>query len=78
MATEQTRQVLEDISVAIADAEAQLPTARELVDLMRSANEDTTESQALLNEIDARIKQWKRVIARAGVSTLPTPTPKKA
>ena len=30
MATEKTREVLQDVATAIGDAEAQLPTAREL------------------------------------------------
>lgn len=67
MATEKTREVLQDIAVAIGDAEAQLPTARELVQLMREANEDVTEVQALVIEIEARIRQWTRVVERAGI-----------
>jgi len=75
MATEKTRQVIEDIGVAIADAEAQLPTARELIKLLQEANEDTTEVRALITEIETRIRQWRRVVERAGVVVAPAPTP---
>jgi len=68
MATEKTMQVLGDIAVAIGDAEAQLPTARELVKLMRDANEDVSEVQGLVTEIEARILQWTRVVERAGLT----------
>lgn len=68
MATERTLQVLSDIAIAIGDAEAQLPTARELVKIMADANEDTTEVRALVAEIEARIKQWTRVVERAGLT----------
>ena len=67
MATEKTRQVLQDVANAIGDAEAQLPTARELVKIMRDAQEDTSEVQALVAEIEARIRQWKRVVEREGI-----------
>lgn len=73
MPTEKTREVLQDIANAIGDAEAQLPTARELVKLMRDANEDVTEVQALVTEIEARIRQWTRVVERAGLQVAPTP-----
>lgn len=73
MATEKTKQVLGDIAAAIGDAEAQLPTARELIRIMREANEDTTEVQALMTEIDARIRQWRRVIEREGIPVEPAP-----
>lgn len=78
MATEKTMQVLADIAVAIGDAEAQLPTARELLKIMQDANEDTTEVRALLAEIEARIKQWTRVVERAGLTVShPVEAPKK-
>lgn len=75
MATEKTQEVMQDIAVAIGDAEAQLPTARELVRLMRDAGEDTTEVQALVTEIQARITQWRRVLDRQGVVVKPPPSP---
>ena len=75
MATEKARQVMEDIAAAIGNAEAQLPAARELIKLMADANEDTTEVRALLVEIEARIKQWTRVIERAGITVAPAPPP---
>ena len=68
MATEKTLQVLGDIAVAIGDAEAQLPVARELIAIMREANEDTTEVRGLLTEIEARIKQWTRTVERRGLT----------
>ncbi len=68
MATEKTKQVLQDVATAIGDAEAQLPTARELIKIMSDANEDTTEVRALLTEIEARIRQWTRVVEREGVA----------
>lgn len=68
MATEKTKQVLQDVAVAIADAEAQLPAARELIKIMSDANEDTTEVRALMSEIEARIRQWTRVIEREGIA----------
>lgn len=77
MATEKTQEVLRDIGEAIGDAEAQLPTARELIKLMQEANEDTTEVRGLLTEIEARIKQWTRVIERAGIPVTPAPTAEK-
>lgn len=77
MPTEKTTQVLKDIAVAIGDAEAQLPTARELVRIMRDANEDTTEVQALVTEIEARIRQWRRVIEREGIPLESAPLPEK-
>ena len=71
MPTEKTKEVLADIAIAIGDAEAQLPTAKELVRIMQEAGEDTTEVQGLVVEIEARIRQWRRVIGRAGIEVPP-------
>ena len=78
MATEKTKEVLQDVAIAISDAEAQLPTARELIKIMQDANEDTTEVRGLLTEIEARIKQWTRVIERQGIKIAPPPTVEKS
>lgn len=75
MATEKTLEVLRDVAAAIGDANAQLPTARELVTLLREANEDTTEVQGLVTEIEARIRQWTRIIERAGLTVETVPPP---
>ncbi len=76
MATEKTKEVLGDIAIALADAEAQLPTARELVKILGDANEDVSEVRGLVTEIEARIKQWTRVLARQGVPVEPAPPSK--
>ena len=73
MATEKTLEVLRDVAAAIGDANAQLPTAKELVKLLGEANEDTTEVQGLVTEIEARIRQWTRIIERAGLTVEPPP-----
>ena len=75
MATEKTLEVLRDVAAAIGDANAQLPTAKELVTLLREANEDTTEVQGLVTEIEARIRQWTRIIERAGLTIEAVPPP---
>jgi len=75
MATEKTLEVLRDVAAAIGDANAQLPTAKELVTLLREANEDTTEVQGLVTEIEARIRQWTRIIERAGLTVDAAPPP---
>ena len=75
MATEKTLEVLRDVAAAIGDANAQLPTAKELVTLLREANEDTTEVQGLVTEIEARIRQWTRIIERAGLTVGTAPPP---
>lgn len=75
MPTNRTKQVLQDISVAIGDAEAQLPAARELIKIMQDANEDTTDVRALMADIDARIRQWRRVIEREGIEIPPPVIP---
>ena len=75
MATEKTLQVLKDVAASIGDAEAALPTAVELIHIMREANEDVTEVQGLVTEIEARIRQWKRVIEREGITVEPVPPP---
>ncbi|KKM27185.1 hypothetical protein LCGC14_1577280 [marine sediment metagenome] len=73
MPTEKTLEVLRDVAAAIGDANAQLPTAKELVKLLGEANEDTTEVQGLVTEIEARIRQWTRIIERAGLTVEPPP-----
>ena len=72
MATDKTREVLEEVASRIGDAEAQLPTAIELIDILKEAGEPVAEVQTLVTEIKARIKQWKRVIERRN---LPIPPP---
>jgi len=73
MPTEKTLEVLRDVAAAIGDANAQLPTAKELVKLLGEANEDTTEVHGLVTEIEARIRQWTRIIERAGLTVEPPP-----
>lgn len=75
MVTERSKVVLQDVARALSDAEAQLPAARELIRIMREANEDVIEVQALMTEIEARIRQWRRVLEREGVEVAPPPSP---
>ena len=75
MPTEKTLEVLRDVAAAIGDANAQLPTAKELVRLLGEANEDTTEVQGLVTDIEARIRQWTRIIERAGLTVEPAQSP---
>ena len=73
MATEKTKEVLQDVADAIGDAEAALPTAKELILILQEAQEDTTEVKEIVVEIEARIRQWKRVIKRQGIEIPPPP-----
>lgn len=73
MATEKTLEVLQDVANAIGDAEAQLPTARELLAILTDAQEDTKEVRGIIVEIEARIKQWRRIVTRAGIEVPEAP-----
>ena len=73
MATDKTREVLEEVATRLTDAEAQLPVALELIAVLKEANEPTTEVQTLVTEIKARIVQWRRVLTRRGINVPPPP-----
>ena len=78
MVDEKVKPILEDVAATLAEAEAQLPVARDLLRIVTDTGEDVAEVRALVLELETRIKQWTRVLKREGIQVPKTSGTTKA
>ena len=66
--TPETQRVVERLADRIPRAEAQIETARQLIEIAQEAGENVEPQRALLEETIAKVAQWQATLQAHGMA----------